>query len=70
MHDAVKLLKRRIGEAGAGTSVGPQAEKTTFKQLTQLLIDDYRANGRRSLKRVKASVGHLLGFSATNLPWT
>jgi hypothetical protein len=60
--DAVKLLKRRIGDAGQGRTIGPQAEKTRFKQLTQMLIDDYRANGRRSLKRIKASVGHLLAF--------
>jgi integrase len=60
--DAVKLLKRRIGDASQGRTIGPQAEKTRFKQLTQLLIDDYRANGRRSLKRIKASVGHLLAF--------
>ena len=60
--DAVKLLKRRIGNASQGRTIGPQAEKTRFKQLTQMLIDDYRANGRRSLKRIKASVGHLLAF--------
>jgi integrase len=60
--DAVKLLKRRIGDASQGRTIGPQAEKTRFKQLTQLLIDDYRANGRRSLKRIKASVVHLLAF--------
>lgn len=60
--DAVNLLKRRIGDASQGRTIGPQAEKTRFKQLTQLLIDDYRANGRRSLKRIKASVVHLLAF--------
>jgi integrase len=60
--DAVNLLKRRIGDASQGRKIGPQAEKTRFKQLTQLLIDDYRANGRRSLKRIKASVVHLLAF--------
>jgi len=65
--DAVKLLKRRIGEAGQGRVLGPQAEKTTFKQLAQLLLDDYRVNGRRSLKRVKASVGHLLRFFGDEL---
>jgi integrase len=60
--DAVNLLKRRIGDASQGRTIGPQAEKTRFKQLTQLLIDDYRSNGRRSLKRIKASVVHLLAF--------
>src|SRR5579863_7900755 len=65
--DAVKLLKRRFGEAGQGRGLGPQAEKTTFKQLAQILLDDYQANGRRSLKRVKASVGHLLGLFGEEL---
>lgn len=65
--DAVKLLKRRIGEAGQGRVLGPQAEKTTFKQLTQMLLDDYRINARRSMKRVKASVGHLLSFFGEEL---
>jgi hypothetical protein len=60
--DAVNLLKRRIGDASQGRTIRPQAEKTRFKQLTQLLIDDYRSNGRRSLKRIKASVVHLLAF--------
>ncbi|MGH7840034.1 MAG: tyrosine-type recombinase/integrase [Candidatus Binataceae bacterium] len=60
--DAVKLLKRRIGDGAQGRTFGPQAEKTKFRQLTQMLIDDYRANARRSLKRIKASVGHLLAF--------
>lgn len=65
--DAVKLLKRRIGEAGQGRVLGPQAEKTTLKQLTQMLLDDYRVNARRSMKRVKASVGHLLAFFGDGL---
>jgi integrase len=60
--DAVKLLKRRIGEAGQGRTTGPQAEKTRFEHLTQMLIDDYRSNERRSLKRIKISVRHLLAF--------
>jgi integrase len=60
--DAIKLLKRRIGEAGQGRTIGPQAEKTTFAHLAQMLIDDYRANGRKSLKRINAALGHLRGF--------
>ncbi|MGH7778482.1 MAG: tyrosine-type recombinase/integrase [Candidatus Binataceae bacterium] len=65
--DAVKLLKRRIGDAAQGRTIGPQAEKTRLSHLTQMLIDDYRANGRRSLKRIKASVGHLLAFFGDEL---
>jgi len=60
--DAVRLLKRRIGEGAQGRPLAPQAEKTRFRQLMDLLIDDYRANERRSLKRLRASVAHLVGF--------
>jgi integrase len=57
--DAVKLLKQRIGEAAQGRVIGPQAEKTTFKELEQMLLDDYQTNGRRSLKRIKIALAHL-----------
>ena len=60
--DAVKLLKRRIGEAAHGQIVGPLADKTTFKDLEQMLLDDYRSNARRSLKRIKTALGHLDAF--------
>jgi|SRR5579863_688822 len=65
--DAVKLLKHRIGEAGQGRPVASEAEKTRFRQLTQMLIDDYRANQRRSLKRLNASIRHLAAFFGDDL---
>ena len=55
----MKLLKQRIGEAAQGRVIAPQAEKTTFKDLEQMLLDDYQANGRRSLKRIRIALGHL-----------
>ena len=60
-RDAVKLLKRRLGEMGQGHLVGPDAERVTFADLKTLLLDDYTVNGRRSLKRAKISVQHLHG---------
>lgn len=66
--DAVNLLKRRIGDVGQGRGIGPQAEKTTFEHLAQILIDDYRANGRPSLKRIKAAIGHLRKFFGDAYP--
>jgi integrase len=60
--DAVKLLKRRIGAAAQGRPVGPLVEKTTFGDLARLLLDDYKANGRRSLDRVEDAIIHLRGF--------
>ena len=60
--DAVRLLKRRYAEAQSGRPVGPQIERTTLKSLTAMLLDDYRANSRRSLDRAEDAVAHLHGF--------
>jgi hypothetical protein len=46
--DAVRLLKRRIGDAQAGKPVGPQIERTTLDDLLAMVEADYKANGRRS----------------------
>jgi integrase len=60
--DAVALLKKRIGEVAQGRPVGPQIEKTTVNDLAEMLFDDYRANGRRSLDRAEQACAHLLSF--------
>ena len=62
--DAVKLLRRRQGEMGRGRLVGPDVEKTTFEDMAEMFLADYRANGRRSLDRMEAAVGHLRLFFA------
>ena len=51
--DAVKLLKRRIGEAAQGKPVGPNVERTTFEDLARILLDDYKANGRAAWSALK-----------------
>jgi hypothetical protein len=45
---AYKLLKQRIGTAAQGKPVGSAVERTSFEDLAQILIDDYKANGRKS----------------------
>jgi len=60
--DARKLLKRKLGEIAVGQFVEPQAEKITLKQLTENLLNEYRVNRRKSLKRVEDSVNHLLDY--------
>jgi integrase len=60
--DAVKLLKRRLGDGAAGGPLGPEIERTSFEDLARILLDNYRANGRRSLSRVEDAVGHLRDF--------
>ena len=56
---AVKLLKKRIGRAAEGYKPAPDVSRTTFDDLADMLVQDYEANGNRSLKRVRAALGHL-----------
>lgn len=60
--DAVRLLKRRLGEIGAGRYVGPDAEKVTLVDLRELILTDYRLKGRRSTLRVQEAFRHLSAF--------
>jgi integrase len=61
--DAIKLLKKRIAEGQQpGRPIGAQVEKTTLADLAQILLDDYRANGRRSLDRLEFAIAHLKEF--------
>src|SRR5262245_39616257 len=57
--DGRKLLKKRLGEVALGKPVGPDVEKTTFEEMAVMIIDDYKANDRRSLARVEDAIGHL-----------
>jgi len=60
--DAVKLLKRRIGDAAEGRALGHDVEKTTFEHLSTILLEDYKANGRRSTCRAKSATQNLRRF--------
>src|SRR5215471_14626897 len=60
--DAEALYKRRMAEIGRGRLIGPDAEKTTYEDLEQMLLDHYRTNGLRSLGRVKGALQHLRSF--------
>ena len=55
---ARRFLVKWRAEVIGGTWL-PDADKTTFDQLAQMLTDDYTANGRRSLDRVEDSLAHL-----------
>lgn len=59
---AVKLLKQRLGAAAEGRPIGPDIERTMFEDLARILLDNYKANGRRSLNRVEDAVEHLREF--------
>jgi hypothetical protein len=53
------LLKRRLAEVGHGHVVGHTVDKTTFEDLKELLLTDYRINGRKSLERMQLACRHL-----------
>src|SRR5215831_676090 len=60
--DADALFKRRMAEIGRGRLIGASAEKTTFDDLRQMLLDHYRTNRLRSLARMEDAVQHLAEF--------
>jgi integrase len=60
--DAVKLLKKRHAEMGAGRLVGPNAERLTFEDMAAMILDDYRVNARKSIERTECSIKHLREF--------
>jgi integrase len=58
---ASKQLEQWKALIRQGTYV-PDADLTRFDDLATLFIDEYRANGRKSLARAAAAVDHLKGF--------
>jgi len=58
---ANKQLEQWKAQLRQGTYV-PDADQTRFDDLATLLIDEYRANARKSLGRVEDAVSHLEGF--------
>jgi integrase len=57
-RDAMKVLRRRLAEIATHRHA-PDAERVTFEDLGRMVEDDYRLNGRRSLRRVVQSFAHL-----------
>ena len=60
--DAVRLLKKRIGEVANGKPVLALIKPLGFEDLAAMVVDDYKANQRRSLARVEDAFEHLRGF--------
>jgi site-specific recombinase XerD len=61
---ARKLLRKRLAEVALGKPVGPDIENTTFDDMAVMIVNDYRANERRSLARLEDALGHLREFFA------
>lgn len=59
--DAVKLLKKRLGEIGRGRLTANE-ERITFAEMAADVQRDYEINKKRSLRSIKLSVTHLTGF--------
>jgi integrase len=56
--DAVKLLRKRLSEIDGGR-FAPAARVTTVSTILDLVVADYKAQGRRSLPRCQLSVKQL-----------
>ena len=59
---AKKLLKLREGEITQGKIPSLKIEKVTFDKLAEDLINDYKVNGRKSVRRLMLSIKHLSKF--------
>jgi len=46
--EARRKLRERLGEIAKGQFVGPAAERVTFQDLEDLILDDYQVNGKKS----------------------
>jgi integrase len=60
-NDAIKLLKKRLGEIGRGRLMVNE-EKVTFSEMAADFERDYEINKKRSLRSARRSVSHLNGF--------
>ena len=63
-QDAIKLLRRRLGEVDTGTYQGRAAEAVTFEDLAGLLRADYALKGNRSVPRMELALTALAGTFA------
>lgn len=69
--DAVRLLKRRLGEIGAGIYAGASEERVLFEDLMQMISDDYEVQQRRATKQLRSTIKRLsttfAGFRAVDI---
>jgi len=58
-NEAVKILNQGLAAVAQGKPVGPDVERTTLADIFLILVDNYRANGRKSIGRVEDGLRHL-----------
>jgi hypothetical protein len=51
--EARRILQARLGQLAEGRYTGPAAERVTFEELATMILDDYRANGQKSVGDVE-----------------
>ena len=62
LEDAKKLLAIRKAQSVQGTLGVVDLRKVTFEEIAELLVRDYRANDKKSVKKVVGIVGRLWDF--------
>ena len=61
--DAEKLLKLREGDVARGVPVTPQVGRLRFDEAAKDVVNDYRTNGKRSLRDIERRLRlHLLPY--------
>ena len=60
--DARKLLRKRQGEIALDRFIGPEAERTTVRDLSEDFLNDYRVNQKKSMARAARSLTHILPY--------
>lgn len=60
--EALKLLRRRLEEMGRGRLIGADAERTSFEDLAEIVLTNYRVTGRKSTRRAEQAVNRLRDF--------
>lgn len=58
--EAERILKEREGRVATGQPVAPRADRILVRELVDDLLNEYRANARRSLGRLEDSLGHIV----------
>jgi len=54
--DAERLLAQRLGDKARGVVVAPGVGRITFEEAAQAVLDDFRANGKRSIDVVERRI--------------
>lgn len=59
LREAEKLLAKRQAELSVGILTAPDTKRVTFSDLADMVRNDYKVRGRRSLARLEISLAHL-----------